>query len=65
MTLDEAKDSMSREVRYDAFPGADPEFGIITSVNGHGTIFVRYDGDRHSKSTRLEDLTLTQSNELR
>jgi len=59
MTTDEAKNNIGREVRYDPFHGADPEFGVITSANDT-IIFVRYDGDRHPKATSPEDLTFTQ-----
>lgn len=62
MTTDEAKKSIGREVRYEAFPGAEPEFGVISSVNDRGTIiFVRYGGERHAKATSPEDLALTQT----
>lgn len=37
------------------YPGGEFESGVITSFNDV-TVFVRYDGDRHSKGTSRADL---------
>lgn len=56
MTLDEAREHIGRRVAYTA-AGELTEDGVITSV-GNVAVFVRYDGDRHSKATDPADLTL-------
>ena len=61
MTKNEARNSIGLEVRYESFPGCDPEFGVIQSVNDYGTAFVRYDGDRHAKGTCVGDISLAGS----
>lgn len=37
------------------YPGGKRESGVITSFNDYA-VFVRYDGDRHSKGTSRADL---------
>lgn len=57
MTLDEARDHIGAGVIYEPYPGAPKEDGAITSVNDT-FVFVRYVGDRASKATAPELLTL-------
>jgi hypothetical protein len=56
MTLDEALKGVGRRVAYRS-QGEPDEEGVITSA-GLMVAHVRYDGDTHSKATRLDDLTL-------
>jgi hypothetical protein len=56
VTLDEAREHIGQSVAYRA-AGALAEEGVITSV-GNVAVFVRYDGDLHSKATDPADLTL-------
>jgi len=56
MTLKEARDSVGRCVAYTTSHGA-TELGRITSV-GTKFVFVRYEGDIHSKATAPENLSL-------
>lgn len=48
---------IGRSVVYigDRYPGAKPERGVIVAVTDH-TVFVRYGADKHSRSTRRENL---------
>jgi hypothetical protein len=56
MTLDEARAHIGEAVAY-RVAGELAEDGVITSV-GNVAVFVRYEGDRHSKATDPADLTL-------
>jgi hypothetical protein len=60
MTLDEARAALrgdaAARVVYAPQSGATEE-GVITEVRGY-FVFVRYNGDEHSKATRPEDLSL-------
>ena len=44
---------MGRRVKYNE------ELGVVTSFNSQ-YVFVRYDGDHHSKATRINDLEFQQ-----
>lgn len=59
MTLDEARAHIGDAVIYHPYaPELDPaEEGVITSVNDR-YVFVRYGGDKGSKATAAERLTL-------
>jgi hypothetical protein len=50
-------DDVGRTVRYtgNRYPGGKIERGKITGLTALG-VFVRYEGDRHAKSTLREDL---------
>lgn len=58
LNVDDARLNIGRRVTYHG--GHRPERGVITSVGPgwNGYVFVRYDGDQHSKATRPEDLSL-------
>lgn len=49
---------VGQRVAYQPHPAVSPEYGTITRISDDRmTIFVRYDGDSHSKATRPKDLT--------
>jgi hypothetical protein len=56
MTHEEARAHVGDRVRYRPSHG-EPEDGEITGING-AYVFVRYDGDRHSKATAARVLEL-------
>lgn len=53
--IDPFKPDIGRRVAYTSFVGSPPEFGVITSFNPD-YVFVKYDGDAHSKATLRENL---------
>ncbi|MBR2689204.1 MAG: hypothetical protein IKE42_15230 [Aquamicrobium sp.] len=57
MPVDFTHPWVGRAVTYTAWhPGAQPEQGIVTSVNVEArTVFVRYGADRNSKATSADD----------
>ncbi len=57
MTVDKAIDSIGRDVKVTGGVGV-VEFGIIKRVDTFGTVFVRYNGDRHNTATDADDLEL-------
>jgi hypothetical protein len=60
MTLEEARNSVGRRVKYTPFKGCDDkdlEYGVITSVSDL-FVSVRYGSDVNSKSTKSYDLEL-------
>ena len=60
MKISEAEKSIGAKVVYIPFADRGPVFkeeGVITSCNDE-FVFVRYEGDFHSKATRPDDLTL-------
>ncbi len=57
MNIAEARDNEGKRVKYQR-PGGPPEYGVITGFSTAYWIYVRYDGNRHSKATAPEDLEL-------
>ena len=55
--IEPTEHDIGRSVIYtgNRYPGGKTESGVITSFNDY-CIFVRYDGERHSKGTSRQDL---------
>lgn len=56
MTLDEARDNIGEAVAYHP-AGSEPEYGTITAASTV-YVFVQYPGERGTRATYPEDLTL-------